>query len=56
MVKDSGKTAVVGTRKRPDDIHSHLIDRDAYDFTAYSAIPEERDREFGDDNLAFAAF
>ncbi|WP_141551653.1 hypothetical protein [Natrinema sp. CBA1119] len=50
MVKDSGKTAVVGTRKRPDDIYSHLIDRDAYDFTEYPAILEEWDREFGDDD------
>jgi len=49
MVKDSGKTAVIGTRKRPDDIYSHLIDRDAYDFTEYPAILEEWDREFGDD-------
>jgi len=50
MVKDSGKTAVIGTRKRPDDIYSHLIDRDAYDFTEYPAVLEEWDREFGDDN------
>ena len=50
MVKDSGKTAVVGTRKRPDDIYSHLIDREAYDFTEYPAILEEWDREFGDDD------
>ena len=50
MVKDSGKTAVVGTRKRPDDIYSHLIDRDAYDFTEYPAVLEEWDREFGEDD------
>ena len=50
MVKDSGKTAVVGTRKRPDDIYSHLIDREAYDFTEYPAILEEWDREFGEDD------
>lgn len=50
MVKDSGKTAIVGTRKRPDDIYSHLIDRDAYDFTEYPAILEEWDREFRDDD------
>ena len=50
MVKDSGKTAVIGTRKRPDDIYSHLIDRDAYDFTEYPAVLEEWDREFGDDD------
>jgi len=49
MVKDSGKTAVVGTRKRPDDIYSHLIDREAYDFTEYPAILEEWDREFSED-------
>jgi len=50
MVKDSGKTAVIGTRKRPDDIYSHLIDRDAYDFTEYPAVLEEWDREFSDDD------
>jgi len=50
MVKDSGKTAVIGTRKRPDDIYSHLIDRDAYDFTEYPAVLEEWDREFRDDD------
>ena len=49
MVKDSGKTAVVGTRKRPDDIYSHLIDREAYNFTEYPAILEAWDTEFGDD-------
>lgn len=50
MVKDSGKTAIIGTRKRPDDIYSHLVDRDAYDFTEYPAVLEEWDREFGDDD------
>jgi len=49
MVKDSGKTAVIGTRKRPDDIYSHLIGREAYNFTEYPAVLEEWDREFGDD-------
>jgi hypothetical protein len=50
MVKDSGTTAVIGTRKRPDDIYSHLIDRDAYDFTEYPAVLEEWDREFREDD------
>lgn len=49
MVKDSGKTAVIGTRKRPDDIYSHLKDRDAYDFTEYPAILDVWDQEFSED-------
>ena len=50
MVKESGKTAVIGTRKRPDDIYSHLKDRESYDFTEYPAILEVWDQEFGDDD------
>ena len=49
MVKDSGKTAVIGTRKRPDDIYSHIADRDAYDFTEYPAVLEVWDQEFRED-------
>ncbi|MFC4549392.1 MULTISPECIES: hypothetical protein [Halorussus] len=50
MVKDSGKTAIIGTRKRPDDIYSHIADREAYDFTEYPAILDVWDQEFGDDD------
>lgn len=50
MVKDSGKTAVIGTRKRPDDIYSHLKDRTAYDFTEYPAILDIWDQEFREDD------
>jgi len=50
MVKDSGKTAVIGTRKRPDDIYSHLKDREAYDFTEYPAILDVWDQEFREDD------
>lgn len=49
MVKDSGKTAIIGTRKRPDDIYSHLKDREAYDFTEYPAILDIWDQEFRSD-------
>lgn len=50
MVKDSGKTAVIGTRKRPDDIYSHLKDREAYDFTEYPAVLDVWDQEFREDD------
>lgn len=47
MVKDSGKTALIGTRKAPDDIYSHIASRDAYNFTEYPAVLEVWDQEFG---------
>lgn len=50
MVKDSGETAIIGTRKRPDDIYSRLIGRDAYDFTEYPAILDVWDQEFREDD------
>jgi hypothetical protein len=50
MVKDSGKTAIIGTRKRPDDIYSHIADREAYDFTEYPAVLEIWDQEFREDD------
>ena len=49
MVKDSGKTALIGTRKSPDDIYSHIADREAYDFTEYPAVLEVWDQEFRED-------
>jgi len=49
MVKDSGKTAIIGTRKRSDDIYSQFKDRAAYDFTEFPAVLEIWDQEFGDD-------
>lgn len=50
MVKDSGKTVIIGTRKRPDDIYAHLQDREGYDWTEYPAILDIWDQEFGDDD------
>jgi len=50
MVKDSGTTAIIGTRKRPDDIYSHIADREAYDFTEYPATLEVWDQEFREDD------
>ena len=50
MVKDSGKTAIIGTRKRPDDIYRHIADREAYDFTEYPAVLEIWDQEFREDD------
>jgi len=50
MVKDSGKTAIIGTRKRSDDIYSHIADREAYDFTEYPAVLEIWDQEFREDD------
>lgn len=50
MVKDSGKTAIIGTRKKPNDIYSHIADRDAYDFTEYPAVLEIWDQEFREDD------
>ena len=49
MVKDSGKTAIIGTRKKPDDIYRHIASREAYDFTEYPAILEVWDQEFRSD-------
>jgi len=50
MVKDGGRTVIVGTRKRPDDIYSHIRDRDGYDFREFPAILDVWDQEFREDD------
>jgi len=50
MVKDGGRTAIVGTRKRPDDIYSHIRQRDGYDFREFPAILDVWDQEFREDD------
>lgn len=50
MVKDGGKTAVIGTRKRPDDIYQHFRTQPGYDFVEYPAILDVWDQEFREDD------
>jgi hypothetical protein len=50
MVKDDGRTVIVGTRKRPDDIYSHYRDYEGYALREFPAILDTWDREFGEDD------
>lgn len=47
MVKDSGRTVLVGTRKRPDDIYQHYRSLPAYSVAEYPAILDVWEREHG---------
>lgn len=50
MVKDEGRTVIVGTRKRPDDIYQHYRSLPAYAVAEYPAILEYwEDANSGDD-------
>lgn len=47
MVKDSGRTVLVGTRKRPDDIYQHYRSLSAYSVAEYPAILDVWEQEHG---------
>jgi len=50
MVKDDGRTVMVGTRKRPDDIWSHYRDYEGYALREFPAILDTWDQEFSEDD------
>jgi len=50
MVKDGGRTVMVGTRKRPDDIYSHYRDYEGYELREFPAILDTWDQEFREDD------
>lgn len=50
MVKDRGRTVIIGTRKRPDDIYTHFRTLGGYEFDEYPAVLDIWDQEFGDDD------
>jgi len=50
MVKDDGRTVIVGTRKRPDDIYSHYRDYEGYELREFPAILDVWDQEFREDD------
>jgi len=50
MVKDDGRTVLVGTRKRPDDIYSHYRNYEGYEFREFPAILDVWDQEFREDD------
>lgn len=50
MVKDDGRTVMVGTRKRPDDIYSHYRDYEGYALREFPAILDVWDSEFREDD------
>ncbi|WP_277540216.1 phage terminase large subunit family protein [Haloarcula laminariae] len=50
MVKDDGRTVMVGTRKRPDDIWSHYREYEGYAVREFPAILDTWDQEFGEDD------
>jgi hypothetical protein len=50
MVKDEGRTVIVGTRKRPDDIYSHYRDYEGYELREFPAILDTWDQEFQEDH------
>lgn len=49
MVKDNGRTVLVGTRKRPDDIYQHYRSLPAYAVAEYPALLNVWDHQHGDD-------
>jgi hypothetical protein len=50
MVKDDGRTVLVGTRKRPDDIYNHYRDYEGYALREFPAILDVWDREYSSDD------
>jgi len=50
MVKDDGRTVIVGTRKRPDDIYSHYRDYEGYSLREFPAILDTWDQEYREDD------
>lgn len=53
IVKDGGRTVIIGTRKQTDDIYSVLQSRDGYSLTEYPAVLDFwDDAHEGDDDWA----
>lgn len=50
MVKEEGRTVMVGTRKRPDDIYNHYRTYEGYELREFPAILDVWDQEFGEDD------
>lgn len=50
MVKESGRTVIVGTRKRTDDIYQHYRSLPAYSVAEYPAILNVWEQEHGADD------
>ncbi len=50
MVKDDGRTVLVGTRKRPDDIYNHYRDYEGYALREFPAVLDVWDREYSEDD------
>jgi hypothetical protein len=50
MVKDDGRSVMVGTRKRPDDIYSHYRDYEGYALREFPAVLDVWDQEFREDD------
>ncbi|ELZ05582.1 phage terminase large subunit family protein [Natrialba aegyptia] len=50
MVKDDGRTVMVGTRKRPNDIYSHYRDYEGYALREFPAVLDVWDQEFRNDD------
>lgn len=46
MVKDDGRTVMVGTRKRPDDIYNHYRSYEGYSLREFPAVLDVWDQEF----------
>ncbi|MFC7173055.1 hypothetical protein ACFQL0_21585 [Haloplanus litoreus] len=50
MVKEDGRTVIVGTRKRPNDIYNHYRDYEGYALREFPAILDVWDQEFQEDD------
>lgn len=50
MVKEGGRTVMIGTRKRPDDIYNDYRALEGYAFDEYPAILDYWDQQFGADD------
>jgi len=50
MVKEDGRTVMVGTRKRPDDIYSHYRNYEGYSLREFPAVLDVWDQEFRSDD------
>ncbi|RKS83303.1 terminase family protein [Haloarcula quadrata] len=50
MVKDNGRTVVIGTRKQTDDIYQNFRLRDGYDVDEFPAILDYWDQQFSADD------
>ena len=50
MVKDNGRTVLIGTRKRPDDIYQHYRSMPAYSVAEYPALLDVWEEAHADDD------